>query len=216
MVGKQTLEVMLHEGVEHSHDGGDSAERKHDHAPPPCRLAGEIEHDADEAVDGDLGHHAAHQRGDVARRRWVRSGSHTCSGTRPALEPAPINASPRMAAVRRGRMLGTTDLGKGVAAIRTRQQAEHEQQSERAEAGHDQVDISRAGVLADAVMCHDERPGRQRHELPRHEKSECVVGQHDDRHPGEKCRVERQNSTRSGLVASISERKQACRRQLRD
>ena len=28
----------------------------------------QIEHDADEAVDGDLGHHAAHQRRDMARR----------------------------------------------------------------------------------------------------------------------------------------------------
>ena len=44
------------------------AERDHDDAPPPGRRADEIEDDADEAVDRDLGHHAAHQGRDVARR----------------------------------------------------------------------------------------------------------------------------------------------------
>ncbi len=46
-----------------------AAEREHDDAPPPGGRAGEVEHDAHEAVDRDFGHHAAHQRGDVARRR---------------------------------------------------------------------------------------------------------------------------------------------------
>ena len=47
---------------------GDAGEREHHHAPPPDRRAEQIEDDAHEAVDRDLGHHAAHQRGDVARR----------------------------------------------------------------------------------------------------------------------------------------------------
>ena len=67
-VGEQPLEVALHEGAEHAEHGGDAAEREHDDAPPPGRRAEQIEDDADEAVDRDLGHHAAHQRRDVARR----------------------------------------------------------------------------------------------------------------------------------------------------
>ena len=43
----------------------------HDDAPPPGRRPDEIEDDAHEAVDGDLGHHAAHQGGDVAGRGRV-------------------------------------------------------------------------------------------------------------------------------------------------
>ena len=37
-------------------------------------------------------------------------------------------------------------------------------------------------------MRHDERPGRQRHELPGEQEGEGVVGQHDQVHPGEEGR----------------------------
>ena len=40
----------------------------HHHAGGPEQ----IEHDPHEAVDRDLGHHAAHQRGDMAGRRRMR------------------------------------------------------------------------------------------------------------------------------------------------
>ena len=35
------------------------------------------------------------------------------------------------------------------------------------------------------MVRHHQRPGRQRHELPRDQKAECVVGQHDEIHAGE-------------------------------
>ena len=52
-------------------DGDDAADREHHRAPPPHGRTEQVEHDAHEGVDRDLGHHAAHQRGDVARRRRV-------------------------------------------------------------------------------------------------------------------------------------------------
>ena len=72
VVGEQALQVMLHQRVEHAEHGGDAAQHQHDHAGPPARHAQQVEHDADEAVDRDLGHHAAHQRGDVAGRGGMR------------------------------------------------------------------------------------------------------------------------------------------------
>ena len=72
VIGQQPLEIVLHERIEHAHHRGDAAEREHHHAPPPGRFAREVEHDAHEAVDRDLGHYAAHQRGDVAGRRRMR------------------------------------------------------------------------------------------------------------------------------------------------
>ena len=68
VVGEQALEIVLHQRIEHAHDAGDAGERQHHHAPPPLRRPEQIEDDAHEAVDRDLGHHAAHQRGDVAGR----------------------------------------------------------------------------------------------------------------------------------------------------
>ena len=72
VVGEQALQVVLHQRVEHAEHRGDAAQHQHDHAGPPGRHAEQVEHDADEAVDGDLGHHAAHQRGDVAGRGGMR------------------------------------------------------------------------------------------------------------------------------------------------
>jgi hypothetical protein len=104
------------------------------------------------------------------------------------------------------------DVGKGIAAVGARQQSEGEQERERAEARHDQIDVSRADVIAGAMMRHDQRPRRQRHEFPRHQKREGVVGEHHDAHAGEKRRIERQHPARGILVATVSEREQTGRR----
>ena len=62
VIGEQPLEVMLHQRVEHAHHCGRAAEREHQHAPPPGGRADEVKYNSHEPVDGDLGHHAAHQR----------------------------------------------------------------------------------------------------------------------------------------------------------
>jgi hypothetical protein len=98
------------------------------------------------------------------------------------------------------------DVGKGIPAVGARQQTEGEQQRERPEARHDQINVSCADVIGDAMMRHDERPRRQRHEFPRHQKSERVVGEHHDAHAGEKRRIERQHPARGILMATVSER----------
>jgi hypothetical protein len=61
------------------------------------------------------------------------------------------------------------------------------------------------------MMRHNERPRRQRHEFPRHQKSERVIGEHHDTHAGEKRRIEWQHPARRMFVATISEREQAGR-----
>ena len=89
---------------------------------------------------------------------WA-SGSQTCSGTSPALEPAPSSASASTSAAVSG-VLVAADRREGVAAVGADQQTEGEQQRERAEARHDQVDVAGAGVVADLVVRHDQGPGR--------------------------------------------------------
>ncbi len=71
VIGQQPLEIVLHQRVEHAEHGRDAAEREHDAGWATSRLAEQIEDDAHEAIDGDLGHHAANQGGDMARRGRV-------------------------------------------------------------------------------------------------------------------------------------------------
>ena len=61
------------------------------------------------------------------------------------------------------------------------------------------------------MVRHDQRPGRERHELPRDQKGERIIGEHDEIHAGEKGRIERQHPQRRFFVAPVAEREQACR-----
>ena len=86
--------------------------------------AGEIEHDAHEAVDGDLGHHAAHQRRDMARRR--RMGERQPDMKRHEAgfgAGADQSEDQRQRAERRRRMRGA-HLREGVEAVGSGKQAE--------------------------------------------------------------------------------------------
>src|ERR1700751_2346530 len=71
VVGEKPLEIVLHQRIQHTHHRRDAGEREDDDAPPPGWRTGKLEGDAHETVDGDFGHDAAHQRRDMARRRWV-------------------------------------------------------------------------------------------------------------------------------------------------
>src|SRR5215831_19860372 len=106
----------------------------------------------------------------------------------------------------------STDCIECVVPIAAREQAESQQQRKRTEARHQQVDVTGLQILAFAMMRDDQCPGAKRHELPRHEKAECVVSEHHKVHDGEIGRVKWQDAFRRSLVAAIAQREQACRR----
>jgi hypothetical protein len=39
VIGEQALEIVLHQGIQHSERRGCTAEQQHHHALPPCRVA---------------------------------------------------------------------------------------------------------------------------------------------------------------------------------
>ena len=59
---------------------------------------------------------------------------------------------------------------EGIAAIGAREQSERQQQRERSEGRHDEIDVARADILRRAMVRHHQRPGRQRHEFPGHQE----------------------------------------------
>ena len=92
---------------------------------------------------------------------------------------------------------------EGVAAIGSGEQAEGEQERQRPERRHHDIDIARARIVAFPMAGHHQRPGRERHELPRQQEGERVVRQQDQIHTGEKGREERQDPLRFALVRSV-------------
>ena len=75
---------------------------------------------------------------------------------------------------------------KTVETIRhTGHHAEREEYGDGAHVGDDEVQVCRTPVFRFLVLVHDEEIGRGRHQFPRHEKEECVVGKHDQQHAGD-------------------------------
>ena len=101
---------------------------------------------------------------------------------------------------------------KSVVAARSRKQTERQQQRQRAEACHHEIDETGARILRSAMVGHHQRPGRQRHELPRDQEAERVVRQHDEVHAGEIGREERQHAKRRAFMPAIADAVEARRR----
>ena len=193
------------------HDGGNAAEEQHDHARRPGWLSQQIEHDANEAVDRDLGHDTAHQRGHVARRGGMGERQPDMQRHQAGLGAGAEQHQNQHQCRRIGRMLRGANGCKSVVSRRSRQQAEREQQRERAEACHHQIDVTGPGVAPFAMMRHDKRPRRQRHELPAQQIGEGVVRQHHEVHAGEKGGEKRKHAVRRGVMMAVAEAIETCR-----
>ena len=185
---------------------------RHQRAPPPARRPEQVEHDAHEAVDRHLGHDAAHQGRDVARRGRVGERQPHVQRHEARLGAGADQREREDDGGDARRRRRVADRVERVAAGRARQQTEREQQRERAEARHQQVDVAGRRVAGPAMVRHHERPRRERHELPREEEREGVVGEHDEVHAGEEGGEERQHARGRFLVPAVAEAVQARRR----
>ncbi len=108
----------------------------------------------------------------------------------------------------RGRR-GGADRREGVMPVRAGEKREGDEQRERAETGHHQVDIARARILVLAVVRHHQRPGGERHELPRQQEGIGVGGDQDEVHARKEGGEERQHALRIVFVTAIAERIEA-------
>ena len=195
---------MLHERVEHAHDCRHAAHQRDQRTPPPGWRAEQVEHDTHEPVDRHLGHDAAHQRRDVARSGGMRKRQPDMQGHDPGFGAGADQRERENGACDSRRRHRAADALERVAARGAGEQAEGKQQRERAETCHEQVQIAGSGIAGPAMVRHHQRPGRKRHELPGKQERERVVGEHDEVHPGEECRKERQHAPGRFLVAAIS------------
>ena len=209
VIGEQPLEVVLHQRVEHAEHGGHPAEHDHDRRPPPGQRPHQVEGDADEGIDRDLGHHAAHQRRDVAGRRRVGQRQPDMQRHDAGLGTGADERQHQNQSAGERRQRRRAHGGEGVAAGGAGEQAEGEQQCQRAGAGHDDIDEAGLAILGVLVMGHDQRPRGQRHELPREQEGEGVVGEDHQVHGGEEDGIERQHTLGRMFMTTVAQRKEA-------
>ncbi len=205
MIGEQPLEIVLHERIEHAERRGDAAEREHHESAPRSRRADEIEYDAHEAVDADLGHDSGEQRRDVARRRRMRERQPDMERHEPGLRPGAHEHEDHGEAGGERRRSRCAHGREGVTAVRPCQKAEGEQQRKCAKTRHHQIDVGGAHVGGIAVMREHDRPRRERHQLPGQQKNEGVVGEQHEIHRGEEGRIERQHPHGRLLVPAVAD-----------
>jgi hypothetical protein len=87
---------------------------------------------------------------------------------------------------------------------------EVQQQGERAEARHHQIDIAGPGITRFTMMRHHQCPGSQRHEFPGEQVGKRVVRQHHEIHASQKGREKWQHAVRRRLVVTVAESVEAC------
>ena len=210
-VGEQALQVALHQRVQDAEDGGDRRPSASTIVPAHHVGAQQIEDDADEAVDRDFGHHAAHQRRDVAGRGGVRQRQPDVQRHKPGFRSGSDQREDEAPLPRSRRPAGSRAWRRRRSRLWAGQQAESEQQGQAAEGRHDEVDEAgaRAAMAGVALMRHHQRPGGQRHQFPGEQKHEGVVGDGDERHAGEEGGIERQDASGVRFVAAIAQREQA-------
>jgi len=204
-VGEQAFEILLHQGVQDAQHRGDASEAKHDDAPRPGWRSQQVEDDPDEGVDGNLGHDATHQGGDVTGRGRMGKRQPDVQRHQAGLRSGAEQHQDEHEYAGRLAVLDGTDRGKPVASRGSGEQAECQQQRQRAEARHHQIDIARPCVAGFAVMRHDQRPRCQRHEFPAQQKGEGVVRQHHEIHAGKKSREEWQHAVGGGFVTAVAQ-----------
>ena len=126
------------------------------------------------------------------------------------MEPAPTSAKTSTSAATLADLAALARMtSKAIIAVGAGEQAERQQQRQRAEACHQQIDVSCLHIVALAVVRDHQRPRRQRHELPCHQEAEGVIGEHHQVHSGEISRIERKDPLRRLFVLAVTEREQA-------
>ena len=211
VVGEQSLEVVLHQSVENAEQGGARPDHQNRNAPPPIPGSRQFKDDPDEAIDGDFRHHPAHERGDMARRRGVGERQPHVQRHDPSFRAGADQRQQEREAGHAGRRAGRAHRVKGVAAGGAREQGEGQQQRERAETRHHDIDVAGARVVVLAMVGHHQRPRGDRHELPRQEKAVGVVGDEHEIHAGKECRKERQHALGRALRSSFAKAVEASR-----
>ena len=209
VIGEQALEIVLHQRVEDAQHASGAGEHKDEHAPPPHRRTEQIEHDPDKAVDRDLGHHPAHQSGDMTRGGGMGERQPGMQRNETRLGAGANQHKDQHKRGDGGWRRGRPDRVETVSSAGSRKQAERKQERQRAEARHHEIDVAGMHILAHTMMRNHQRPRCERHALPGEKEREGVCCQHHQLHRGEKQRIGRQYALWRLLVTPIAEREQA-------
>ena len=151
-IGQETLEIILHQGIEHAHDGRHAADCQHADAPLPMELADEVKDHPNETVHSHLEHHPGHHG------RYVR-GRHGVGLRQPGMQR---HQSCFHAEAEKDQNEGDTrpdegELGdahriEAKATAKCRQDPEAKQNGQSADMGHQEVEKCRASVSPILVL----------------------------------------------------------------
>jgi hypothetical protein len=124
----------------------------------------------------------------------------------PALAPKPNKASRKAKRRPERRQFLGAHVGKGVVAGIRLKNAEAQQDADGADMRDQQIEVAGTLDLDDAMIGGNEKERRQGHRLPHHHERVGVVGEHHQRHAGEKSVVLKRQQTgwRAFALAEIA------------
>ena len=183
-VRQKSLQVVLDEGREDAPQGGRSAQRQEQAAPPGRPTAEEVEADAQETVDPQLDHDARHQRRHVTRCFGVGPRQPDVQGHEAGFRSEPEQGEEEDDIARPGWQargdLANLDEGRPRGLCAQKPQGGRDQ----GEAGvrHPGVPAAGAQALAGVAVADHQEVRSERHPLPGEQEREDVGGQDDETH----------------------------------
>ena len=146
----------------------------------------QIEGDPQQAVDRGLEHQAAHHRGDRRGRRGMRFRQPHMQRHQAGLGAEAQQREQERGAGPEGREPGAAHRVERELPASALQHAEAEQDADRADVRHQEVEEASAADFRNAVLRRHQEVGAERHRLPRDHEEVRIVGEHHHGHAGKK------------------------------
>ena len=186
---EQTLQVVLEERIDDAADRRQRTECQHQHADPDRQRSDPVDEDANEAVDRDLDHHAAHQRRHRRGRDRVRAGEPTVHRHQTGFGAHAHDGCER------DRDLHPRALDQGAAGAESTGvgcEQHRDPGSRPGEVRDREIEEHGAPGLVVAARAEDDRRRQQRHQLPaREERQRVARAHHFGEHKHERNREQR-------------------------
>ena len=169
---EQPLELVLEDRVDDADHRRRGARGENEDAEPRRQFADPLDEHADEPVDRDLDHHAAHERRDVRRGDRVRVREPDVQRDEPRLRAHADERGERDRDLRAGAGLDRASASEG---IRLSEEQHRDPRAGAHEVRDADVDVHRAPGRAVVAAEEDDRGGDERHQLPSGQEQQRIA-----------------------------------------
>ena len=176
-VSQQALHIRLRSRKDDTIERSQQPNTERHQPPPPYWVPEQVKTNSQHSVHGDLEHDAAHESRNRRRCGRMRLGQPDMKRDQPGLGPKAEQSKHKRCRSPGRRQVGQSHCLKGELPASALHDTEAEQNRQRTNVRHQQVNEPRAADIRYPVICDYQEVGGERHGLPGDHERVGVVGQ---------------------------------------